>query len=245
MLNKAIKNRPLCGLDSQQVARLLWRRYTKGARMKYLAILLAIGLSACATSPSFTPAGINQPYEILGARISSPNEPGWYLIQQNQSGVYFGKDISSKTNSVIANALIFAVDGLEDDKAFFDYIISEREKNDDKARFTDLGVKNTLTTFKENSCIKYESLAEDHASKSHSSQPFQYFSTMGYICRHPIHKAAAVQIEVSYRSDTKDIPKTVTKMSEQFFNTVNFRGQSPNPQQRCSQVYLKEVVVWS
>lgn len=188
--------------------------------MKYLAILLAIGLCACATSPSFSPAGINQSYEILGAKISSPNEPDWYLMRQNQTSVYFGKDISSKTNSVIAHALIFAVDGHEDDKSFFEYIISEREKNDDKSRFVDLGVKNTPTIFKDNSCIKYESLAKDNASKSNSSQPFQYFSTMGYICRHPIHRSAAVQIEVSYRSDSKDVPKTVTQISEQFFSTV-------------------------
>jgi len=190
--------------------------------MKYLAILLAIGLSACTTSPSFPTAGINQSYEILGAKISSPNEPGWYLVQHNQTGVWFGKVISSKTDSVIASALIFGVDGHEDDESFFSFIISERENNDDKTRFVNLGVKNTRITFQDNSCIKYESLAEDHASNSSSNQPFQYLGAMGYLCRHPANKSAAVQLEVSYRSDTKEVPSAIAQMSEQFFSTVTF-----------------------
>lgn len=190
--------------------------------MKYLAMLLAIGLSACATSPSFPTAGINQTYKIMGAKVSSPNEPDWYVVQHNQTGIYFGKDISSKTNSIIANVLIFGVDGHKDDESFFDYIISEREKNDDKTRFVNLGVKNTRSTFKDNTCIKYESLAEDHASKSNTSQPFQYFSTMGYICRHPANRNTAIQLEVSYRSDSKKLPNTIKQISEQFFATVVF-----------------------
>ncbi|TCN90139.1 hypothetical protein [Shewanella fodinae] len=190
--------------------------------MKYLFILLAVGLSACTLSPNLPKAGVDQSYEILGAKVNSPNEPNWYLLQYNQMGVVFGKDISSKTNSVIANANIFGVGGHEDDKSFFEYIISEREKNDDKTRFVDLGSKNTRVTFKGSACIKYETLSEDHASKSQSDQPFQYFNTMGYICRYPANKNAAVQLEVSYRSDTKEVPEYVKQVSEKFFDTLVF-----------------------
>lgn len=190
--------------------------------MKYLVILFAIGLSACASKPNFPQAGIGQTYEILGATISSPNEPNWYLMQHDQMGIFFGKEMTSKTDSLIANAWVFGVGGHEDDDSFFDYVIAERERNDDKTRFVDRGVKNNRATLNGSACIKYDTIAEDHASKSKSSQPFQYFSTMGYICRHPGNKSVVIQLEVSYRSDLQNVPDGITLMSDQFFNSLEF-----------------------
>lgn len=190
--------------------------------MKFICTILILFLSACSSTPSFPLAGISQTYEILGAKVKSPNEPDWRLMQYDQAGIYFGKAALSKDISLISNVVIFAVNEFDDNKAFFEYIISERKKNDDATRFVDLGVNYEFVTFNESSCIKYSSLAEDHASKSTSKQKFQYFSTSGFICRHPANKNVAIQLETSYRSDEKSIPTSISRMSNEFFSGVEF-----------------------
>jgi hypothetical protein len=190
--------------------------------MKFICIFLVFFISACKSTPDYPKAGINQIYDILGAQVTSPNEPNWQLMQHNQTGIYFGKDISSKTNSLIANVLLYAVNGFDDDKKFLEYIIAERKKNDDSSRFVDLGVTYDFVTFNESSCVSYTSLAEDHKSQSQSDKKFQYFSTAGYICRHPANKGVAIQLETSYRSDNKLIPEYIRATSKNFFSGVKF-----------------------
>ena len=96
--------------------------------MKFIYTILILLLSACSSTPSFPLAGISQTYEILGAKVKSPNEPDWRVMQHDQAGIYFGKEALAKNTSLISNVVIFAVNGFDDNKAFFEYIISERKK---------------------------------------------------------------------------------------------------------------------
>lgn len=188
--------------------------------MKYLGFLTLLCFSFSAIADSFQVAEINKPYFIIGTKLISPNEEGWSVSQNSQSSITFGKKLSPSTDSLIANSNIFLINGFNDDKSFFEHIISEREKNDDKKRFKSLAVKNTYVELKGNSCIHYETLAEDHKSKSKSNKSFQYFNTVGFFCRHPANKSIAVQYEVSFRSDSQELPKFVADIAEQFFNNA-------------------------
>mgnify|MGYP000117637734 CR=1 FL=1 len=80
-------------------------------------------------------------------------------------------------------------------------------------------VENTKVNFKGNSCFTYNTLVEDHQSQSKSTKDFQYFSTIGKICRHPFNKSIAIQVEVSHRSDVKEMPKEIKAVAGQFLET--------------------------
>ena len=64
--------------------------YKYGAVMKYIGVLLILLLMGCVSTPPFQKAKINGKYEILGAKIYSPNELGWYVIQHSQNSITFG-----------------------------------------------------------------------------------------------------------------------------------------------------------
>jgi hypothetical protein len=190
-----------------------------GTKMKYIGIFLILLLMGCSSAPPFQKAKINGKYNILGAKIYSPNERGWYVMQHSQNSITFGT-IPTNTDSVIANINLFWVGEFDKDKKFLEFIISERYKNDDKERWVNRSVENKFITFKGNSCFSYKTLAEDHQSKSKSKNSFQYFNTIGNICRHPKHKNTAIQVEVSYRADSKEIPISIKGIAERFINNL-------------------------
>jgi len=187
--------------------------------MKYISVFLILLLVGCVFTPPYPKAKINGKYEILGAKIYSPNELGWYLIQHSQNSITFG-NIPTKTDSVIANINLFWVGEFDEDKKFLEFIISERYKKDDKERWVNRTVENKFISFKGNSCFSYKTLAEDHQSKSKSRNSFQYYNTIGSICRHPANKNTAIQVEVSYRADSKEIPIAIEIMAKKFINNL-------------------------
>jgi len=190
-----------------------------GAKMKYIGIFLILFLMGCVSAPQFQKAKVNGKYEILGAKIYSPNERGWYVMQHSQNSITFGT-IPTSTDSVIANINLFWVGEFDKDKDFLEFIISERYKSNDKERWFNRVVENDFITFKGNSCFSYKTLAEDHQSKSKSRKSFQYYNTIGNICRHPANKNTAIQVEVSYRADSKEIPIAIEAIAERFINNL-------------------------
>jgi hypothetical protein len=103
--------------------------------------------------------------------------------------------------------------------------VSEREKNDDKTRFKILETRNEHVSFKGSSCLKYRALSEDHKSKGINSADFDYLKTFGYICRHPLNRGIAFQMEISHRGKEKTFPETLLSVGEEFFNNIQLNDQ--------------------
>ena len=188
-------------------------------------VVLAL-LSVCPTlAESKGEIAPKSTYRQIGATLLSPNEAGWYLAQSTAYGLAFGRQYGAKTETAIANTVIFKVDGFEEDKAFLDYIASEREKKDDKTRFKILDTRNERVTFKESSCLRYRALSEDHKSKGINSTDFDYLKTFGYICRHPSNRSIAFQMEISHRGKEKTFLEALLSVGEEFFNSIQFNDQ--------------------
>jgi hypothetical protein len=190
-------------------------------------VLFAVALlSGCmATAPARPSIAPKTPYQQLGATVYSPNEQGWSLIQSNGRAVAFARQYGGEDDSAVANTTAFKVEGFESDRAFLDYIASEREKQDDKTRFKILNVNNDQVIFKGTSCLKYRGVSEDHKNKGIDSADFQYLKTSGYICRHPANKAVAFQMEISHRSKESAFPEALLSTGEEFFSTIQFNEQ--------------------
>jgi hypothetical protein len=187
--------------------------------MKHLGLFIIVFLIGCASPPPFQKAKINGMYEILGAQIYSPNERGWLVIQHSLNNIAFGT-IPSASDSAVAGVNLFSVKEFEKDRDLLVFIISERSKNDDPERWINRDIENKFITFKGNSCFSYKSLVEDHQSKSRSTKSFQYYHTIGNICRHPANKNTAIQVEVSYRADSIEIPISVELIAAKFINSL-------------------------
>jgi hypothetical protein len=187
--------------------------------------LLSLGPTLAQTKAEITPKST---YKQIGATLLPPRGAGWYLTQSTAYGIAFGKQYGSKNETAIANTVLFRVGDFEEDKAFLDHIVSEREKQDDKTRFKILDIKNEYVSFKGSSCLKFRTLAEDHKNKGIDSIDFQYLKTVGYICRHPSNKAIAFQMEISHRGNDKGFPEALLPVGEEFFNSIQFNDQGMN-----------------
>ena len=167
-------------------------------------------------------------YDVRGAIVSSPDELGWYLLPSPYYGVTFARQYGEKNETLVANTTIHKVDGIESDTDFLNHLAEQREAQDDTSRFKNLRINNELTSFKDSACLKYQWLSEDHKNAGIDSSEFQYFKTMGYICRHPANPVIAFQMEISHRGGNDTLPGEVRTVGEKFFEDIEFNGQGLN-----------------
>ena len=192
-------------------------------------MLVLVVLALLGVPPTFAQSGSaiapESPYKQRGATLLSPGDRGWYLAQATGDGIVFGRQYGSKNETAIIHTTIIRIEGFEEDKSFLEYIAREREKQDDKTRFRILDISNEYASFKGSSCLKYRTLSEDHKDQGIDSPRFQYLKTFGYVCRHPLKRVIAFQMEVSHRGRDKAFPAALLSVGEEFFNNVQFNGQ--------------------
>jgi hypothetical protein len=167
-------------------------------------------------------AGINNAYKHMGANVVSPNEPGWYLMGRTNYGVVFGKKYSDSSESAIADTYVYQVGKFESDEAFFELLKQGRSEVKNKARFKQIEAEYELSSLNDKSCLKYSGISEDYGNNGIDSNNFKYFKNVGYICRTKIDPTLALLMEVSHRSDSKNIPIDIKEIATQFFNNIEF-----------------------
>jgi len=195
--------------------------------MRTIAALFAVlAFGGCATIAPIEPESV---LGQIGAIVYSPSEPGWLLIQSDNSSIAFGKQYGSNDETSVANTVAFAVEGYKDDKAFLEYIAEQREKKNNNARFKALNITNEIVTFKEAPCLQYRTLSEDHKNSGIDSDNYQYFKTIGYVCRHPSNSAIAFQMEVSHRGNEEVFPAKLLSLGRHFFDSIQFADEFALP----------------
>jgi len=188
--------------------------------MRKLFLLYAVFACGCSSLPFFdSSVGPKSQYSLEQATLLSPNEPSWYLMQNEIHSLVFSKKFTDKAQSTVISAAMYPAGAHKTSRAFLEFVADQRVKQDDKARFKVLSVNNEYVTFKELPCLKYQSLSEDHKDKGISSSDFEYFQTSGYICRYPL-EYIAFQFEISHRSKEKEIPANLLKIAQDFFQNI-------------------------
>lgn len=172
----------------------------------------------CMTTPLSVPTiPPKTTYKIEQADLSSPNEQGWVLMNNEIHSVVFAKKREEKGQTALLSGMMYSVGLKKNSKEFLDFVVDQRTKNDDKDRFKNLKLKNEYVTFKGLPCLKYETLSEDHGEGGSSN--FKYFKTLGYVCRYPL-EYIGFQFEVSQRSNEKEIPADLLKTARTFFDEI-------------------------
>jgi len=187
--------------------------------LKFLTTLVLV-FFFIGCSATFPPAGISKSYKHVGARVISPNESGWYLMKHSDPSVVFSKKYSNSSESAVANTYLIWIGEFESDKAFFDAIKAGRNDNDDKSRFKQLEQHYESLTYKGRPCVKFKGISEDHGNAGIDSKSFQYFKNIGYICRTNLNQTTALLMEVSHRSNSRELPQALRETASSFFNSI-------------------------
>ena len=158
-------------------------------------------------------------YKIEQVTMISPDEANWALMQNQIHSLVLAKKFDDNSQTTLITAMMYPAGAHKTSRAFLEFVISERNKNDNKNRFKNLDVKNKFVTFKNLPCIKYQTLAEDHKDKGIASADFEYFKNEGYVCRYPL-EYIAFQFEISHRSKDKLMPAEISRAGQIFFENI-------------------------
>jgi uncharacterized protein YceK len=185
---------------------------------RLITLIVIMSLVGCASMLPKTAE--SKAYQHAGAKVFSPSDSGWALLNQSAYGVTFAKKYAGSKASAIANTYVFRVGDLPSDEVFFELIKQGRAANDDRSRFKALEVNYESLTYKDLACLKYRGVSEDHGNNGIDSADFLYFKNFGYICRTKLDQSTAILMEVSHRSDSIEVPIELKKMAAEFFNSI-------------------------
>jgi len=216
----------------------MFKKHIKAISWLIFSILFVFLIAGCSSymqakyepttwlfKPGSTPIAAKTTYNVTGATVKSPNEPGWYLAPSKYYGVNFGRKYGEKNETVIALTTMHKVEGFENDRDFLNHMVERRVAEDDASRFKILQANNEFISFKHTACFKYKWLTEDHKNTGINSSEFQYINAIGYICRHPDNPIIAFQMEISYRGEGKKLPEEIRALGEEFFEDIELKKQ--------------------
>lgn len=183
-------------------------------------MILTLVLSGCAVPTEISPrTGFN----MIGATVVSPNEPGWLSAGSNPGRIQLGKSGDYQGETRFIYALGIRVDASQSDNAFLSEAKRAKTFNDNPSRIVPLKTRTQSVTFKKSRCLQFELLQQDSKSKAQASGP-QYVNTIGYTCRHPLRKDLAIEFVYSKRSVDRNLSSSERALAKQFFADVQFNN---------------------
>ena len=160
---------------------------------------------------SINPASI---YHLGGVTVVSPNQPGWVLLQPNQSLIGFQKRGDGEVLN--ASVKIIRTRVFDNDK---DLLASlEALKVEELSKLKKVSVHFNYVRFKASPCVQYDGIFTGDTSEP----TFAYLNFKGYLCRHPESKGLVVQIESSNHSNQRGFSENLIDVSDEFFEKMAF-----------------------
>ena len=182
------------------------------------SIFLMILLAGCSVPTEISPrTGFN----MIGATVVSPNEPGWVAAGSNPGRVQIVRrgEVPGETRFVYVMGI--QVDASQSDNAFLSEAKRAKTYNDNPSRIIPQKTQTQNVTFKGSRCLKFDLLQQEVKSNSAVQGP-QYVNTIGYTCRHPLRNDVAIEMVYSKRSTNSQLPKSERALAKQFFANVQF-----------------------
>ena len=162
-------------------------------------------------------------FNPLGATVYSPNEKGWFLIKSNAVSTIFSRKYGSPLNTAVAATILYKVDGNLNDNEFITYSKKKLNELGDENNIKIINTNSDVVTHKGTTCLRYNSLSEDHRVIDVLPDKFLYLKVVGYVCRHPFSRNLALRMELSNRSIKTSFEKGLMEIAESFNKNIDFR----------------------
>jgi hypothetical protein len=175
-----------------------------------LAVACANGVLA-QEQASINPVSV---YHLGGVTLVSPNQPGWLLMQSNESLIAFQKRAEGEV--LDGSVKIIKIKVFDNDNDLLTSL--EALKVEELSKLKKDSVHFNYVRFKASPCVKYDGIFTGDASAPN----FKYFNFKGYLCPHPERKGLVVQIEFSNHSNLRAFSKNLVDLSDEFFEKMTF-----------------------
>jgi len=163
---------------------------------------------------SIKPASV---YHLGGVTIVSPNQPGWVLLQSNESLVAFQREVEGE----VVNASVKLIKTKVFDRRRFEpAVLAVLKVKHCPSLIYSIRFLSKLPGFSAalRHCVQYDGIFTGDAS----APKFKYFNFRGYLCRSPGSKDMVVQIEFSNHSNRRAFSENLVSRSDEFFEKIAF-----------------------
>lgn len=194
-----------------------------------LAIWLCLSsIIGCAANRSKPSADLKQPVEIQGFHFMPPQGDDWSLEETSKKNLYsYVKRLPDVSASSGIHTVIFAAQYGQYDNPDQspDALLKEAEQGKitqlQSKRFRLIKNSSTHMTFREASCFRYASEAEDRQIPERSTYPY-FVRINGVFCLHPDRSGRFIDLSYSQRFVGPRQPLELTKEGDAFVGSLVF-----------------------
>ena len=191
--------------------------------MKIFLLSLAILLSSCATVNPPPTIDSSKRIDISGVSVLPPQEGDWSVLHVSTYQIALGKRGGAPGESEVINVSLYKVPQFDSNEAFLSTVKKARANEPQTGRFKIISNSESLTSFKESTCVIYKSSSEDHAAKTEKGlSENMLLENTGYNCLHPKNKSVGVNIEYSIRRYPNSTYGNLENKINAFFNNIEF-----------------------
>jgi hypothetical protein len=191
------RTRPPCGGRAAEPRR--W------APMRTLALAAsALALAACSAGGSVsrgTPVEPGESFPGSYISIKAPSSSGWLLTRSGGSGMTFGKEGPSPTESFIAGVSMFRLPPTSTPAEFEELIRAGARRDTPPERYEIQRELLKYTDERGYPCVRYQALAKDKQPRG-SDTPL-LLALDGLYCRHPKRQDTGFAVIYSFRGKTE------------------------------------------
>jgi hypothetical protein len=196
--------------------------------MKYYQFLVGfvmcfILLTGCATVPfpAVTDQTIRRNYQ--GFSILPPEGKNWYIMQENQDAVAFGKKMASRTHTFTTAVLIAQINpSWKNPEEFLAFVKKGKIEDTDPQRFKIITDEYLVTTKFGKYSVEYHMKAEDRGAYRSEGAPFLIIDIYGYCCIHPQKADMYYDIQYSERGRSGESDPSLKDIGDEFINNFQF-----------------------
>ena len=187
----------------------------KGHTMNGLIVIVLVSVACANVVLAQKQASINPEsiYQLSGVTVVSPNQPGWVLLQSNESLGFQKRGDGEVLNASVKTIRTKVFDNDND-------LLTSLEalKVEELSKLKKVSVHFNYVRFKASPCVQYDGIFTGDTSEPN----FAYLNFKGYLCRYPESKGLVVQIELSNHSNLRGFSENLIDLSDEFFERMAF-----------------------
>jgi hypothetical protein len=185
---------------------------------------LCAGISVAATHP----VSPNQDFSNPTLQIHAPASEGWYGIARTTSGIAFGRNGATGTETFVAAVILFHIPKFPDSDAFTEYVREGVAKDSPPDRFEPIESSVQYSSERSYPCVRYHAISMD--KKVHIAPFFRKdlrIENIALYCQHPAKPGLGFAVSYSHRGGRGDY--NIGEEAESFIDSVQVTSPTNKP----------------
>ena len=191
-----------------------------------MAVIIAIPLSACGTSPNreIDAANKAQNIDLNGFSINVLNNRAWLVASRTATTVQLVSQGRGDDETYGIQIWSLELQQFNNDEEFLAYVRAGLEKNIDKSRFVEMQNALSIVSTRYGQCVQFSSKHQDLAAKKRTIRmDVLILRLIGISCRDPKKPSTVAHVMYSQRYYPEDEDQSLPLYANAMFQSITFK----------------------